>query len=508
MKLKFAVALSLCVAATLPTQGAARFAVIAGNNHGAAGRAQLWYAERDAERFAHALRELGDFSESDVQLLRGASVTELRAAINAAEVQIKKARARGERALLIVYFSGHAGNGGLELADEHMSYDELRGDLAGSAAETKVAIVDACEAGSLTQVKGARPSAAVDFALPSDELVQGTALIASTAVGESAQESAAIGGSFFTHHLEVALRGAGDMDGDGKVTLAEAFRYTAARTLAGTASTQAGPQHATYDFKMSGRGDIVLADLRRAEASLRIPPDVDGSYVVHGKQQLLAEIAGSPTGTMLALPSGHYTVERRGSEGLATATFDLAQGETRSLPAMRPTRYELARAKGGAAPTLWFAGGGVASYPLPGLGISPLLTVGARQELGSFGLRMRIQYMQRDANDLSLQYSFFYFGGAAALLTPVPLGPVLLEVGPEAGLGYAMQRSTVLNATATNKDASAPDFNASAVAMATFRTGPFRMGFDVSAGGHLFKLDGHTTVRPGATFGLLFLYGL
>ena len=36
---------------------------------------------------------------------------------------------------------------------------------------------------------------AVDFALPSDELVQGTALIASTAVGESAQESASIGGS-------------------------------------------------------------------------------------------------------------------------------------------------------------------------------------------------------------------------------------------------------------------------------------------------------------------------
>ncbi|HEX4384998.1 MAG TPA: caspase family protein [Myxococcales bacterium] len=500
--MKLAVVLSLCVAAALPTQGAARFAVIAGNNRGAAGRAQLWYAERDAERFAHALEELGDFTQSDVQLLRGASVTELRAAITAAEAQVKKARARGERALLIVYFSGHAGSGGLELADDHLGYDELRADLATSSAETKVAIVDACEAGTLTQVKGARPSASVDFALPSDELVQGTALIASTAVGESAQESAAIGGSFFTHHLEVALRGAGDQDGDGKVTLAEAFRYTAARTLAGTASTQAGPQHPTYDFKMSGRGDIVLADLRRAEASLRIPPDKDGSYVIHGKQQLLAEIAGSPTGTMLALPSGRYTVERRAPDGLATTTFDLATGETRSLPAMRPTAYELARAKGGPAPTLWFAGGGVGFYPLPGLGASPLLQIGARQEVGPFGLRLRITGMQRDANDAALHYSFLYLGGAGALLTPFPLGPVLLEVGPEAGLGYVSQK---LNSGAS---ASAPDLGASGVAMATFRTGPFRMGLDVSAGAHLFKLDGQATIRPSATFGLLFLYGL
>ena len=40
----------------------------------------------------------------------------------------------------------------------------------------------------------------------------------------TAQESAAIGGSFFTHHFELGLRGAADADGDGQVTLAEAFR--------------------------------------------------------------------------------------------------------------------------------------------------------------------------------------------------------------------------------------------------------------------------------------------
>ena len=70
----------------------------------------------------------------------------------------------------------------------------------------------------LTQAKGARAEARVDFALPVDD-VRGTAFIASTAVGEAAQESQALGGSFFTHHLETGLRGAADADGDGLVTL-------------------------------------------------------------------------------------------------------------------------------------------------------------------------------------------------------------------------------------------------------------------------------------------------
>jgi hypothetical protein len=43
--------------------------------------------------------------------------------------------------------------------------------------------------------------------------------------------------------------------------------------------------------------------------------------------------------------------------------------------------------------------------------------------------------------------------------------------------------------------------------MATFRTGPFRLGLDLSAGAHAFKLDGRTTIRPAGSIGLLALYG-
>jgi hypothetical protein len=297
------------------------------------------------------------------------------------------------------------------------------------------------------------------------------------------------------------MRGAGDMDGDGKVTLAEAFRYTAAKTLAGTASTQAGPQHPTYDFKMSGRGDIVLADLRRAEASLRIPPDSEANYVIHGSHDLLAEVAGSSTGMTLALPSGRYTVERRASAGLSTATFDLRQGETRSLPPMKPTAYEIARAKGGPKPTLAFIGGGVATFPLPGVGVAPLLRAGFRQEVGAFGLRVHFDGMQRPGQDLTLKYSFLYLGGGASLLMPFPAGPILFEVGPDAGIAYVSQ------SIEKGGTASSPDFSVSGVTMATFRAGPMRLGLDAAVGGHAFKLDGRTTIKPGASLGLLAIYG-
>src|SRR3954471_7315157 len=304
MRAVFAIAALLLAT---PAVAAQRFAVIAGNDQGGQGRARLWFAERDADRMAAAVRELGDFAEKNVVVLRGKSADEVRAAVAALDARILQAKAGGERTLLFFYYSGHAGPAGLELGTSRLRYDELRGLINASPADTRVAVVDACDAGRLTQTKGATFAATVDFSLPADE-VEGTAFIASSSAGEAAQESAAIGGSFFTHHFEVGLRGAADLDGDGQVTLAEAFRYTSVRTTSGTAATEAGPQHPTYDIRMSGRGDVILADLRRAEATLRLPPDVRATFILRGPKNLLAEIPGSVETLALALPVGHYTV--------------------------------------------------------------------------------------------------------------------------------------------------------------------------------------------------------
>ena len=167
-----------------PGEAAQRFAVIAGNDVGAPGRPHLWYAERDAERFRDTMLELGDFEPDHIVLLKGKGRDALLAALERVERHVVEEKAKGEPTLLVIYYSGHAGPRGLELGADRVSFEEIREATARSSAAARVVIVDACEAGALTQVKGAW-AANVDFALPEHE-VQGTAFVASTAVGEVA----------------------------------------------------------------------------------------------------------------------------------------------------------------------------------------------------------------------------------------------------------------------------------------------------------------------------------
>ena len=498
--------IAILVLALAPAAGRAassRFAVVVGQNQGAPGQPALWFAERDAERFSRTLTELGDFDADRVVLVREASLARVREALAGTEARMAAARARGEHPLLVFYFSGHADAQGLELGAERLSFGELRQQISSSSADARVAIVDACEAGLLTQVKGASAAPELNFPLPTDERVQGTAFVASTAVGEAAQESARLGGSFFTHNLEIGLRGAADADGDGLVTLGEAFRYTAAQTLSGTLATQGGGQHATYDFRMSGRGDVVLSDLRRAGARLVLPRDPEASYVLRGPGSLLAEVAGGVKPVTLAVPAGHYRVERRASTGPAAAELDLAEGATESLPPLAPTRYELARAKGGPKPGLVFAGAGLFTLGLPGFGAAPEARLGVRKELGPVGLRLRLDYAGRRARDPKLgDYSVGYVGGAVAALYPLNAARVLVEAGPELGYGYASQRLS-----GNGRGFGSSILWGGAAAMVTMPLGPVRLGADAAVGVQAYRLDGRGVMRPGASLSLLALWG-
>ncbi len=480
---------------------AERFAVVAGNDRGDAGRPRLWYAEKDAERMYRTLRELGEFDPDGTLLLKSKGPAALADAIRALEPKIRAAKGKGERTLLLVYYSGHASAGGLEMGGEKLSFEQLRALVGSSGADARVAIVDACEAGLLTQVKGAA-AVPIEFALPTDDAASGTAFIASTAVGEAAQESAALGGSFFTHHLEVALRGAGDADGDGRVTLGEAFSYTSARTSAGTSATVVGSQHPTYAFKMSGRGDVVLSDLRRGDAKLLVPPDASATLFLK-TAAFHAEVPGAATEMTLALPAGRYRVEKRGRNGRAVADLDLVSGRTTTLPSLEPTRYEMARAKGGPKPGLTYLGGGATWLGLPGFGAAPLGRVALRHEVGPLGLRVRLDYAATSVTDQWLKYDFSYVGGAAAVLYPLNVGRVLVEGGLEGGYGYATQR---LRETG-HRSFAAGVSSLGAAFMITAPMGPVRAGLDISGGAQLFKLNDKTAVRPGASAALLVLYG-
>jgi hypothetical protein len=495
-------ALLLLAALALPAAAGAagRFAVVAGCNEGAPGRPKLWFAEKDAERFHRTLHELGGFDEERVVMVRGPRADAFRDALAVTEARVAAARARGEGALLVVYFSGHAGPGGLEFGAQRVGYDELRGAIARSSADARVVIVDACEAGALTQVKGATASPAIDFPLP-EAAVEGTAFIASTAMGEAAQESAQLGGSFFTHHLDVAMRGAADADGDGQVTLGEAFRYTAARTVTGTAATAQGPQHPTYDFRMSGRGEVVLADLRKAEAHLRLPSDPGSLYLLHGPHDWLAEIQAGPAPVRLAMPVGTFEVERRSRDGRARGAITLALGDDRALPILLPTRYEVARSKGGPLPTEAFAGLGATVVPLPSGGVAPAVRAGLRHEAGPAGLLLSLEYAGKQVTDRSVAYSWSRIGGEAALMLPIAGGRRLLEGGVFAGYGWSTQTFR------DRRSFSAGDGTAGFALRASLPIGRLRTALDLLGGARTFELDGARTVRPALSTSLVILYG-
>src|SRR5207249_4450049 len=129
----------------------------------------------------------------------------------------------------------HADTEHLHLRGTHLPMDELRRAVADSPAGARVLVLDACRSGALTRVKGGRPAPSFDVRA---EAVsggpQGFVILTSSAAGEASQESDKLGASFFTHYLASALIGASDRNGDGVVTLAEAFSYAADRTVAAT----------------------------------------------------------------------------------------------------------------------------------------------------------------------------------------------------------------------------------------------------------------------------------
>ena len=248
------VALAIAAAATAPLVAradVARYAVVIGNNQGDRSEAGLRYAERDAERFAGVLLDVGGFPAQNVVTLLASDADAVRAALIAVNDRI-----RGEHAgaaMLIVYYSGHADANALHLGPTALAVNQLEQLVRGSSASFRLLALDACRSGVLTRVKGGRlaPPIAivVGDAIPADGVVFWSA----SAASEDAQESDDIQGSFFTHYLVSGLAGPADVNGDGAITTDEAFEYARAATLRASSRTLAGPQHATFRPATAGR---------------------------------------------------------------------------------------------------------------------------------------------------------------------------------------------------------------------------------------------------------------
>ena len=300
--------------APLMASGWSRFAVVAGNNRGLARERALRYAETDAHRFAEVLRGLGQVPGEDLRVLVGGSADHFRAALEKQEAAVSAARAEGRRAMLILYFSGHSDGKHLQFGDDLLPFGELRDWIDASEATLALVVVDSCQSGGLTGLKGIVPIVDVEVWLKGSADASGTVIVTSAADGEYAQESLELEGSFFTHHLVWGLRGAADFDQDDRVTLAEAYNYAYSRTVNGTWNTVTGRQHPTIELNLDQRGTVSLTELGHRDAEVLFGAALEGTFSVIDPvgAEVLAEVrkpAGRPQ--RLAVSSGDYWITQR-----------------------------------------------------------------------------------------------------------------------------------------------------------------------------------------------------
>ncbi|MCA9726203.1 MAG: caspase family protein [Candidatus Eisenbacteria bacterium] len=303
-----------------------RYLVAVGSNAGGPGRDTLKYAESDAERFADIMVRMGGIDSSHHLLLRQPTREGIEDALSELSTRIAQEPPEG-RVEVLFYYSGHADEGGLRIGNDYLSYADLRERVEAIPAAVRITVLDACASGVITRLKGGERRQ--PFLVDLSSNMEGYAFLTSSSGTEAAQESDAIGASYFTHYLVSGLRGAADVSGDGKVSLTEAYQFAFNETLARTTETTGGAQHPSYHINLTGTGDVVMTDVRRTSAGLLLDKELHGRLYVRDRNEHLVAELFKPRGRsmVLGLEAGRYRIHLEGESELFVAQVDLGLEE-------------------------------------------------------------------------------------------------------------------------------------------------------------------------------------
>lgn len=369
-----------------------RVAVVVGANLAPPGRAPLRYAHEDARRVAEVLTSVVGFEKQDVTVLLDPAPDELLAALDR---ELAATTKRGGETLLFFYYSGHADERAIFPRGETLPFSALKARLEDARATLRVGLLDSCRGGAWTGTKGLKKVEPFEIDAGRELAEEGSVLIASSSGQESAHETEALRGSFFTHYWNAGLRGAADRGGDGVVTLSEAFEYARTLTIRDTALAGQVPQHPSFQMKLSGRRDFAITTLSRGRTSLLLEQSTGPLELVRLSDGLV--VVETPPGTRsvrLSLAAGSYLVRRRSNDGVWVRVVTLAPGGVSTLKEsqLEPSTLRAGSAKGFAhqAALSWseesFYGNfaaGVRHAPI----IDPGLRAGADDGTGVFLLR-------------------------------------------------------------------------------------------------------------------------
>ncbi|MFT3843232.1 MAG: caspase family protein [Myxococcaceae bacterium] len=319
------------------------YAVVVGSNAGGPGQGTLRFAEDDARRMADVLVQLGHYRADDVKLLLHPKSDEVLSAIADLSATTRANSSRGEQSMVVFYYSGHARSTALTLGGQEVALADLREKLSTLPSTVTIVVLDACQSGAFARVKGSEPAA--DFTYNSVQRLKqkGLAVMASSTSQELSQESDELSASYFTHHLVTALRGAGDADEDGRVSLDEAYRYAYRHTLASTARTAVGEQHVTLENNLAGQDELPVTWPSEAKAKLELPAKLDARVLVQKRPSgaVMAEVEKAPGAAIrLSLIAGSYDAVVGRPSGAVQCHFELQDDVITVLPADDPTKCQ------------------------------------------------------------------------------------------------------------------------------------------------------------------------
>lgn len=348
-----------------------RVALLVGSNSGGSDRPQLRWAEKDARSFSSVMQELGGLDPRNENLLLSPTRKQFTEEFSRIKRRISDLSAQsgtptGKRYEFLFYYSGHSDDEGLLLGNDRLSYADLKSLIGGLDAQVNLVVLDSCSSGAITRLKGGVK--APPFLVDESSSLSGHAYLTSSSEYEPTQESDKIQGSFFTYYLIAGLRGAADADGDGKVTLNEAYSHAFSETLSRTTNTVAGPQHPSYNIKLTGSGDLVLTDLRSSENRLIFDRGIAGRLMIRdGAERLVAETLKAGGADMeFSLPSGAYSITLIADSRVLKTQISLSRGEARriSVTTMVPVKVESLASRGGSSAAATGDAGGDSEAPV------------------------------------------------------------------------------------------------------------------------------------------------
>jgi hypothetical protein len=248
--------------------------IIANTEYIDSGLAQLTAPGKDAEDFAHALRDKGICAFDQVNILLNQLSSTVIEAIDEFFDQKKPDD------LLILYFSGHGLRdefGSLYLAVRNtirsrlrstaIRSDYIREAIDQSRSKRQVVILDCCNSGAFPQ--GTKAEIGGTMGMLSALQGYGRFILTASDATQFAWEGNRVIGetqnSLFTHFLVKGLEGEADSDGDGRITVDELYDYAYEQI------SRVTPRQTPTKSSSKQEGEIILRDGMRFEDIKLVP---------------------------------------------------------------------------------------------------------------------------------------------------------------------------------------------------------------------------------------------